>query len=114
MKNKRALYITLAVLAAAVGALLFGLWLTLGAPCIIKGLTGIPCPACGMTRACLAALRFDFAAAFGYHPLWVLLPPTAVLLVVFKIKKRERAFFATLAVFAAAMLAVYAVRIFGA
>ena len=29
---------------------------------------------CGMTRALLAALRLDFAAAFSYHPLFFLLP----------------------------------------
>ena len=31
------------------------------------------CPACGMTRAFVSALRLDFAAAFAYHPLFPLL-----------------------------------------
>ena len=35
--------------------------------CPILAVTGIPCPGCGLTRACLAALRLDLAAAFSYH-----------------------------------------------
>jgi len=31
-----------------------------------------PCPGCGMSRAYIALLRFDIAAAFGYHPLFFL------------------------------------------
>lgn len=42
--------------------------------CMLRTLTGIPCPGCGMTRAVLSALRGDFRAAFAYHPLWVTLP----------------------------------------
>lgn len=42
--------------------------------CPIKFLTGIPCPGCGMTRACTACLRFDFAAAFNAHPLFPIVP----------------------------------------
>ncbi len=35
--------------------------------CIVLSLTGIPCLGCGMTRALISALKFDFAAAFSYH-----------------------------------------------
>ena len=35
--------------------------------CPIIEITGIPCLGCGMTRALLSALRFDFRAAFSYH-----------------------------------------------
>ena len=31
--------------------------------CIFKSVTGISCPACGMTRAFLAIFQFDFLAA---------------------------------------------------
>lgn len=37
--------------------------------CIARLLFGIPCPACGLTRATLAAAHLDFAAALRYHPL---------------------------------------------
>ena len=39
----------------------------LGAECIFKKFLGVSCPGCGMTRAFLSALRFDFTAAFKYH-----------------------------------------------
>ena len=39
----------------------------LGGGCILRSLTGYPCPGCGMTRALLAAVQLRFADAFGYH-----------------------------------------------
>ncbi len=43
--------------------------------CPLKNAIGVPCPGCGLTRATLAALRGDFAAATRYHPLvWVVTP----------------------------------------
>lgn len=45
-----------------------------GVPCIFKAVFGIPCPGCGMTRAFLAALRLDLAAAFGYHMMFWSMP----------------------------------------
>ncbi len=47
-------------------------------PCVFRALSGIPCPACGMTRACLSFLRLDFAAALEYHSLFWTLPLIAV------------------------------------
>lgn len=44
----------------------------LGVNCPIKFIFKFNCPFCGMTRAHLAALRFDFKAAFAYHPLFPL------------------------------------------
>lgn len=43
-------------------------------PCVIRTLTGLPCPMCGMSRAWLAALRLDFLAAFRYHPMFWSVP----------------------------------------
>ncbi|MCF7927104.1 MAG: DUF2752 domain-containing protein [Candidatus Izimaplasma sp.] len=42
--------------------------------CIVKIITGLPCPFCGITRASLHLLTFQFAGAFYYHPLVFLLP----------------------------------------
>lgn len=37
--------------------------------CIVRFVFGIPCPACGLTRAALAAARLDLATAQRFHPL---------------------------------------------
>lgn len=61
---------------------LFVAWLALyllDIGCVFRLMTGIPCPGCGMTRAWLAALRLDFAAAFAYHPLFWAVPIAFVL-----------------------------------
>ena len=40
--------------------------------CLFRFLFGIPCPACGMTRAYISLFRGDIEDAFWYHPLfWV-------------------------------------------
>lgn len=44
--------------------------LLLGSACPTYWMLGICCPFCGMTRAHLAAMRLDFAAAFYYHPVF--------------------------------------------
>ena len=58
---------------AAYGVILTVYWI-LDLPCGYIALFGFPCPGCGMTRAWLAALRGDFAAAFGFHPMFWSVP----------------------------------------
>lgn len=43
-------------------------------PCVILSLTGIHCLGCGMTRALICALKFDFAAAFSHHLMFFSIP----------------------------------------
>lgn len=38
--------------------------------CPFRWITGFPCPFCGMTRASLAALSFDFERAMEMNPLF--------------------------------------------
>ena len=52
--------------------------------CYIKGLFGIPCPGCGLTRAYGFLLKGDFYRAFFYHPLFWLPPAILVLLILQK------------------------------
>ena len=83
----------------------------LGITCPIKYLTGISCPGCGMSRACIHALKLDFALAFQFHPLWIALPFALFFLVFFKVKAMKKSFYVTLAVSVCVMLAVYFIRI---
>ena len=50
--------------------------------CPLRSLTGIPCPFCGMTRACVAAVHGHLGASLSFNPggvLIVLLALTALL-----------------------------------
>ena len=58
------LVLTIAPLAPALARLLPG--------CVFHALTGVPCPACGSTRAVLALLTGDLRAAFAFNPLVIL------------------------------------------
>ena len=53
--------------------------LTIGR-CPIRAATGVPCPACGLTRAWTAVLCGDRRLAFDRHPLWWLMPPLWILI----------------------------------
>ena len=56
-----------------------------GSICLIRGLTGIPCPSCGMSRAIIAFINGDIINAFRFHPLFWL-PFILFILIVFKRK----------------------------
>ena len=62
------------LLAATLAGSLF-LWcgdMFLHVPCIFKGVTYVPCPGCGLTRAALALTRGDLGGALRLNPLSVL------------------------------------------
>lgn len=66
--------------------LFFGLyliltWIFLDNNCLIKIVFGVPCPGCGMTRAFISLLKFDLPSAFYYHPLFLLVPLIAFMVV---------------------------------
>lgn len=37
-------------------------------PCVFHSVTDVPCPGCGMTRACIALSQANFVDAWYYHP----------------------------------------------
>ena len=96
--------------ATAIVAVLYFSFFLAGITCPIKFITGISCPGCGMSRACISALRFDFASAFHYHPLWIMIPFAAALLIVFKAMKKQKLFNITLYICAAVMLVTWLCR----
>ena len=93
-------------------ALIYGIFFVTGVSCPIKFVTGISCPGCGMTRAIFHALKFDFAAAFSFHPLWFGVIPALCAIFLLKTVKKERAATAVISVCAAIMIVTYVVRIF--
>ena len=99
-----------AVIAIASVAAVYAVMRLLGITCPIKFVTGVSCPGCGMTRACLSALRLDFADAFYYHPLWIGLIPASVALLYLHQKRRNKAFEVALAIIGVIMISVYLYR----
>lgn len=55
---------------------------TLGPPCPLRTVTGIPCPFCGMTRGVTALVHGHVSAAFGYNPGAFLVVATALVLLI--------------------------------
>ena len=41
--------------------------------CLIKSLTGVPCPSCGSTRSMISIFKGEFALAFNYNPIGYIL-----------------------------------------
>lgn len=82
----------------------------LGVTCPIKFLTGISCAGCGISRACLSAFRGDFAMAFYYHPLFILVIPM-VLIFLLKDKFSLKGQKALALIFAFTFLIAYVIRL---
>jgi len=49
--------------------------------CPVYMILGFQCPGCGITRAYMAAMQFDFSSAFAYHPLFFVAAPLTVYIV---------------------------------
>ncbi len=97
----------------ALWVLLYPLFLELtGIGCPIRYVFGVQCPGCGMTRALLSVLRFDFASAFAFHPAWLVPPVAAVLFAVFGICKKQKAQTVVLIAAALLLLGVHVARSF--
>jgi hypothetical protein len=55
--------------------------------CLWKNLFGFECPGCGMTRAFSAVIHFQFAKAFGFNKLVVIVFPLLLFVWFFSIVK---------------------------
>ena len=55
-----------------------------GIPCIIKKLTGLKCPGCGMSHALVSVVRGDIGSAYAYNALSVTLLPVLGVYLVFR------------------------------
>lgn len=89
------------------------LWVT-GIGCPVRFVTGVACPGCGLTRAWLAAVRFDFRAATAFHPLFWTVPfafAGAMLRGRVSSMRMRRAIDALLVVFAVLFVVLWLVRL---
>jgi hypothetical protein len=50
--------------------------------CPLRALTGIPCPFCGMTRACVALVHGHVAASLAFNPAGILVVALAAVLLI--------------------------------
>lgn len=80
-------------------------------PCPFRLITGVSCLGCGMTRAYLSVLRFDFAKAFYFHPLWPFVPVSIACYIWTRFKKPKLGNVVIL-ISALAMIIVYVIRWF--
>lgn len=84
-KNKSIFAVVLGIGAYCVISYLFNI------PCPIKTITGISCPGCGMSRACISLLKLDIQSAAHYHPLVFGILPIGACFIVFYARKAYKA-----------------------
>ena len=101
-----------AIITVIVVVAVYAVMFAFGITCPVKHFLGVSCPGCGMTRACFSALRFDFAAAFYYHPLWIVMLPLVASLLFLWEKRKTKAFCAVLVLFFLVLIGVYLYRLF--
>jgi hypothetical protein len=73
----------LIILGIAIAYLVFVLCTGWGIPCPIYSLTGLECPACGVSRMLVSIVKLDFAAAFAYNPFLMIAGPVIIAYLVF-------------------------------
>lgn len=54
-----------------------------GIPCPIHLITGLQCPACGVSRMLMAVIRLDFVSAFYYNPFLFVTSPVLLFCIVY-------------------------------
>lgn len=82
----------------------------LGTTCLFRLLTGICCPACGMTRAWTSFLNGNIEMAFYYHPLFWLIPVIGIL-ILFEEKINKKFYNAIMFSFIVLVLGCYFYRL---
>ncbi|MFT3982564.1 MAG: DUF2752 domain-containing protein [Lachnospiraceae bacterium] len=83
-----------------------------GGICLIKRLTGIPCPGCGMTRAFFYLFTGNWLLSFRMHPLAIAWAAFALYLVIMRYwcGKRPKGILPILILLCTAMFGVYLYR----
>ena len=83
--------------------------------CPIRFFTGISCPGCGMTRACMSFIKGDILKSIYYHPMVVLIPFGIILFVCSNVKevykKYKRIIDILWIIFGVIMIITYIIRL---
>lgn len=101
MKNEIKALLTIVVFYAIIELL--------GVTCPIKFLTGISCAGCGMSRAWLSVLQGNIDMAFYYHPLFLLVIPLIIFMVLAH-KTNKKIFKVILVIILIIFITVYFIR----
>ncbi len=70
------------ILLIGVSYALFVYYTGIAVPCIFHKITGLMCPGCGISRACMSLLKGHVAEAFSYNPFLMLASPVILYLIV--------------------------------
>lgn len=94
-------------------ALIYLVFHLVGIGCPIKFVTGVSCPGCGMSRACLWLLAGDIGNAFYFHPLFWAVPLFPVLYILRETGKMPKKVYETcIIIICILFLLVWIIRMF--
>ncbi len=91
--KKRALTVIKYITFILLIGILYGIFVMktgLGIPCIFHYVTGLKCPGCGVSRMCMAIMRFDFQSAFHYNKVLFILSPVLIIVFAYQIYRYVR------------------------
>lgn len=99
------------IVAIVLAVLAVNLLLKISSGCLIREITGIPCPACGLTRAAFSLMRFDFAAAWYNNPGIFILPVAVMLTLHLPLFEKRKPIITFILLLLFAFIVIYAVRL---
>ncbi len=100
------------IFAIVLIGVIYSIFFLTGIGCPIKFITGVSCPGCGMTRAVYCSMALDFEKAFYYHPLFVVLPLSSIILLLLKLTNKNKAFRLVLSLTVMAFIVTYFIRFY--
>ena len=85
LRHRRIRYILIRDVVILLIGVSYGLFVYrtgIAVPCIFHKITGLMCPGCGISRACMSLLKGHIAEAFSYNPFLMLASPVILYLIV--------------------------------
>lgn len=79
---RKVCFIGAALFISGCAYLLFYLHFGFAIPCIFNLVTGLQCPGCGVTRMIASLTRLDFASAWHYNPVVLIMSPLIAYIII--------------------------------